>query len=74
MLFRSLALGLAERAGRLGADKDEETRADIVAQVGRLVAPEEMGQLFKVIAVTPATLAVPGFASAAPSIQGDPAS
>lgn len=56
-----LALGLAERAGRLGADKDEATRADIVSQVERLVLPEEMGTLFKVIAVTPPGVTVPGF-------------
>ncbi len=56
-----LALGLAERAGRLGADKDEAARAEIVSQVERLVLPEEMGSLFKVIAVTPRGVAVPGF-------------
>jgi len=56
-----LRLGLAERAGRLGADKDEATRADLVAQVDRLVGPEEMGSLFKVLAVTPPGLAPPGF-------------
>ena len=56
-----LSLGLAERAGRLGADKDEATRADIVSQVERLVLPEEMGTLFKVIAVTPQGVVVPGF-------------
>lgn len=55
-----LALGLAERAGRLGADKDEATRADIVAQVERLAGPEEMGSLFKVLAVTLPGLALPG--------------
>ena len=56
-----LALGLAERAGRLGADKDDAARAEIVSQVERLVLPEEMGSLFKVIAVTPRGVAVPGF-------------
>ena len=56
-----LSLGLAERAGRLGADKDEATRADLVAQVTRLVAPEEMGTLFKVLAVTPPGITPPGF-------------
>jgi len=56
-----LSLGLAERAGRLGADKNEATRADIVSQVERLVLPEEMGTLFKVIAVTPQGVVVPGF-------------
>ncbi|MDK9695011.1 MAG: class I SAM-dependent methyltransferase [Siculibacillus sp.] len=56
-----LALGLAERAGRLGADKDEATRAEIVSQVSRLVGPEEMGALFKVLAVTPPGILPPGF-------------
>lgn len=58
-----LTLGLAERAGGLGADKDEATRAEIVAQVDRLVGPEEMGTLFKVIAVTPPGIVVPGIAA-----------
>ncbi|MCE1238251.1 MAG: class I SAM-dependent methyltransferase [Hyphomicrobiales bacterium] len=56
-----LALGLAERAGRLGADKDEATRAELVAQVERLVGASEMGSLFKAIAVSRAGLALPGF-------------
>jgi SAM-dependent MidA family methyltransferase len=56
-----LALGITERAGRLGADKDEATREAIVAQVARLVSPDEMGSLFKVLAVTSPGLAVPGF-------------
>ena len=48
------------RAGRLGSDKDEAARAEIVGQVERLVGAEEMGTLFKVIAVTPPGLTVPG--------------
>lgn len=56
-----LALGLAERAGRLGADKDAATRADLVSQVARLAGPEEMGSLFKVVAVTPPGVVPPGF-------------
>lgn len=60
-----LTLGLAERAGRLGSGKDAATQAELVGQVERLVSPEEMGQLFKVIAVTPAKVSVPGFAAAA---------
>lgn len=54
-----LGLGLAERAGRLGADKDAATQADIVGQVERLVGVDEMGSLFKVMAVTPPGIAVP---------------
>lgn len=47
-----LRLGLAERAGRLGADKDPATRERITGEVARLVTPEEMGTLFKAMAVT----------------------
>lgn len=46
-----LRLGLAERAGRLGADKDPATRERITAEVTRLVAADEMGDLFKAMAV-----------------------
>ena len=56
-----LALGLVERAGRLGAGKAEAVQRRIVEDVTRLVAPEEMGSLFKVIAATAPGLAVPGF-------------
>lgn len=62
-----LALGLAERAGRLGADKDEAARADIVAQVERLVGADEMGSLFKVIAVTRPGVALPGLPPSLPN-------
>jgi SAM-dependent MidA family methyltransferase len=55
-----LALGLAERAGRLGADKDEAVRADIVGQVERLVGAQEMGSLFKVLAVSRPGVTLPG--------------
>ncbi|TBW34740.1 class I SAM-dependent methyltransferase [Siculibacillus lacustris] len=61
-----LALGLAERAGRLGADKDAATREALVGQVARLVGPEEMGSLFKVLAVGPPGLAMPGFPPPSP--------
>jgi SAM-dependent MidA family methyltransferase len=47
-----LRLGLAERAGSLGATADEETRARLTGEVTRLVHPDEMGTLFKVLAVT----------------------
>jgi SAM-dependent MidA family methyltransferase len=47
-----LRLGLAERAGRLGADKDRSTRDGISADVQRLIGTDEMGSLFKVLAVT----------------------
>lgn len=67
-----LELGLAERAGRLGADKDDATRAEIVSQVERLVGPEEMGTLFKVMAVMPKGLAVPGFSEPLTRSEGTP--
>ncbi len=61
-----LALGLAERAGRLGADKDEATRADIVGQVERLVGAQEMGSLFKVLAVSRSGVTLPGLSPWSP--------
>lgn len=47
-----MRLGLAERAGSLGATADEATRDRLTAEVTRLVHPDEMGTLFKVLAVT----------------------
>jgi SAM-dependent MidA family methyltransferase len=47
-----LALGLLERAGRLGRDAGEAARAAITAAVERLAGAEAMGTLFKVLAVT----------------------
>ncbi|WP_181703230.1 class I SAM-dependent methyltransferase [Chthonobacter albigriseus] len=55
-----VALGLVERAGTLGRDKDEATRADLVTAVERLAAPEQMGRLFKAMAVS-SGIRVPGF-------------
>ncbi len=45
-------LGLIERAGRLGAGRDGTVQNDIRATVDRLAGPDEMGDLFKVLAVT----------------------
>jgi SAM-dependent MidA family methyltransferase len=56
-----LALGLAERAGRLGAGKDRAMRDSIAADVRRLVSAEEMGSLFKVLSVTASGLKPAGF-------------
>ncbi|WP_181706728.1 class I SAM-dependent methyltransferase [Chthonobacter rhizosphaerae] len=56
-----LALGLLERAGQLGADKDDTARAALVAAVNRLASPDQMGTLFKAIAVTRPGVAPPGF-------------
>jgi SAM-dependent MidA family methyltransferase len=48
-----LAMGLLERAGNLGANADEAGRDAISAQVERLAGPDQMGDLFKVLAVLP---------------------
>ncbi|MGI9400433.1 MAG: class I SAM-dependent methyltransferase [Rhizobiaceae bacterium] len=44
-------MGLAERAGALGADKSPEQQNDIRSQAERLVQPEQMGDLFKILAL-----------------------
>lgn len=46
-----LGLGLLERAGSLGAAQDEAARQTISAAVERLAAPDQMGNLFKVMSV-----------------------
>ncbi len=46
-----VAMGLAERAGRLGAGKDQLAQSKIRKEAERLVLPEEMGALFKVLAL-----------------------
>lgn len=51
-----MRLGLAQRAGSLGASADEAVRARLTGEVNRLVHPDEMGTLFKVLAVTRAGL------------------
>lgn len=47
-----LGLGLLERAGRLGAQASQEGRAAISHAVERLAGPDQMGALFKVLAIT----------------------
>ncbi|MEP2758334.1 MAG: SAM-dependent methyltransferase [Hyphomicrobiales bacterium] len=56
-----LNLGLLERAGHLGAAADQVTRTTLQKAVTRLVAPDEMGTLFKVIAATTFNDSMPGF-------------
>ncbi len=56
-----LKLGLLQRAGQLGSGKDHTTQERIRADVERLAGPEQMGALFKVIALSPAGLKLPGF-------------
>ncbi|RWF88223.1 MAG: class I SAM-dependent methyltransferase, partial [Mesorhizobium sp.] len=57
-------MGLLERAGQLGANADEAAREKIAGEVERLAGPQAMGGLFKVLAVLPAGIAVPPFATA----------
>jgi SAM-dependent MidA family methyltransferase len=59
-----LGMGLLERAGRLGAHVDAPGRARIHSEVERLAGPDAMGNLFKVLAITPSGIAVPPFEQA----------
>ncbi|MGI6851967.1 class I SAM-dependent methyltransferase [Mesorhizobium sp. 1B3] len=54
-----LRMGLLERAGRLGAKADLAVRERISQAVERLAGPDQMGELFKIIAVS--TRALPPF-------------
>ncbi|AQS41885.1 MAG: Methyltransferase [Candidatus Tokpelaia hoelldobleri] len=58
-----LALGLLERAGQLGANKDEAARAQIIADVERLAGTEnrQMGELFKVLCLADQATTMPPF-------------
>jgi len=56
-----LSLGLLERAGKLGADADEATREMLNAAVERLAGPDQMGSLFKVMAITRPSIFPPPF-------------
>lgn len=56
-----LDLGLLERAGQLGASADMETQTTLQNAVTRLVSPDEMGTLFKVLAATTSRSKLPGF-------------
>lgn len=56
-----LDLGLLERAGSLGAAADKDTQTALQKAVTRLVSPDEMGTLFKVIAATTFNNPLPGF-------------
>ena len=47
-----LRMGLLERAGALGAGKTPDQQETIRDQVERLAAPDQMGQLFKVLAIS----------------------
>jgi len=58
-----IGLGLLERAGALGADKDAATQDRIRGEVERLAGPEAMGVLFKVLALTRPGIVPPPFDS-----------
>ena len=47
-----LAMGLLDRAGRLGTGHDEAFQKKIREDVERLAAPDQMGTLFKVLALS----------------------
>jgi NADH dehydrogenase [ubiquinone] 1 alpha subcomplex assembly factor 7 len=49
-----LGLGIGERATRLAIGKAEETQLDIIAALKRLTAPDQMGQLYKVVMISTA--------------------
>ncbi|MHA7777032.1 class I SAM-dependent methyltransferase [Roseibium sp. M-1] len=59
-----LRSGLVERAGALGAGKSLAEQETIRDAVERLAAPGQMGDLFKVLAVTSSGIAFPPFDSA----------
>ena len=46
-----LRMGLLERAGRLGSNADEAVRDRLHSEVERLAGPDQMGELFKVLAI-----------------------
>jgi SAM-dependent MidA family methyltransferase len=58
-----VSLGLLERAGRLGANADESAREALRVAVERLASPEQMGTLFKVLAIARPGIVPPGFAA-----------
>lgn len=57
-----LALGLLERAGTLGHNKDEATQAQLKSEAERLALPGQMGNLFKCLAFASTNMALPPFA------------
>jgi SAM-dependent MidA family methyltransferase len=58
-----LSLGLLERAGQLGANRTPLEQEGIRKDVERLAAGDQMGNLFKVLALGPHDLIFPGFAA-----------
>ena len=58
-----LGMGLLERAGVLGAGADAAVRERLQGEVERLAGADAMGTLFKVLAIAPAGIRLPPFAS-----------
>lgn len=56
-----LAMGLLERAGQLGASQSIEIQEKMRNDVERLAAPDKMGDLFKVMALTAGSINPHGF-------------
>jgi SAM-dependent MidA family methyltransferase len=56
-----LGMGLLERAGRLGSGAGQTRQDEIRAAVERLAGPDQMGELFKAMAVLPRGVKVPPF-------------
>jgi NADH dehydrogenase [ubiquinone] 1 alpha subcomplex assembly factor 7 len=54
-----ISLGLLERAGRLGRNADETARETLRLAVERLAGPDQMGTLFKTMAITQTSVAPP---------------
>ncbi|WP_298962658.1 class I SAM-dependent methyltransferase [uncultured Roseibium sp.] len=59
-----VSAGLLERAGTLGAGKSQAEQERIRDDVERLAAPDQMGDLFKVLAITGQEISFPPFDSA----------
>lgn len=56
-----LRMGLLERAGALGSQADNTVKERLRSEVERLAGPDQMGTLFKVMAVAPKSVMLPGF-------------
>ena len=59
-----IEMGLLQRAGALGAKRDERGREEIRRAVERLAAPERMGTLFKAMALSGRPRTLPPFPGA----------
>ena len=56
-----LRMGLLERAGQLGAHADETVRERLHSEVERIAGPDQMGELFKVLAICRPGVDLPPF-------------